>query len=250
MLILSVLSIDDRMDGYMAGLSILLDFQVNIEGVHTEMEKEQPREKSKDKDENSEDMRSLSHPIKLLGGVASTNLGSDLSKEKIPANSRAPELSTPIRKKEAGVDMKPLHVKVHFADTVQQRKMEFRVTCFYAKQFDSLRKKCCGGDLEYVRSMSRCKKWGAHGGKSNVFFAKTMDDRFVVKQVKSTEKISFLEFAPEYFKYLSDYLDSGSPTCLAKILGVYTVRAFQPCWAVFTNSFQRDQFDSVLFFLE
>jgi 1-phosphatidylinositol-3-phosphate 5-kinase len=228
----------------------ILDFQVNIEGVHTEMEKEQPREKSKDKDENSEDMRSLSHPLQLLGGVAGTNLGSDLSKEKIPANSRAPELSTAIRKKEAGVDMKPLHVKVHFADTVQQRKMEFRVTCYYAKQFDSLRKKCCGGDLEYVRSMSRCKKWGAHGGKSNVFFAKTMDDRFVVKQVKSTEKISFLEFAPEYFKYLSDYLDSGSPTCLAKILGVYTVRALQPCWTVFTNSFQFDQFDSVLCFLE
>ncbi|CAK9869380.1 unnamed protein product [Sphagnum jensenii] len=214
---------DDEPTSIIAYALLSHEYQVNIEGVHTEMEKEQPREKSKDKDENSEDMRSLSHPIQLLGGVAGTNLGSDLSKEKIPANSRAPELSTAIRKKEAGVDMKPLHVKVHFADTVQQRKMEFRVTCYYAKQFDSLRKKCCGGDLEYVRSMSRCKKWGAHGGKSNVFFAKTMDDRFVVKQVKSTEKISFLEFAPEYFKYLSDYLDSGSPTCLAKILGVYTV---------------------------
>ncbi|CAM6066031.1 unnamed protein product [Sphagnum tenellum] len=214
---------DDEPTSIIAYALLSHEYQVNIEGVHTEMEKEQPRENSKDKDENSEDMRSLSHPIQLLGGVAGTNLGSDLSKEKIPANSRAPELSTAIWKKDAGVDMKPLHVKVHFADTVQQRKMEFRVTCYYAKQFDSLRKKCCGGDLDYVRSMSRCKKWGAHGGKSNVFFAKTMDDRFVVKQVKSTEKISFLEFAPEYFKYLSDYLDSGSPTCLAKILGVYTV---------------------------
>ncbi|EFJ20886.1 hypothetical protein SELMODRAFT_417958 [Selaginella moellendorffii] len=47
-----------------------------------------------------------------------------------------------------------------------------------------------------------------------------MDDRFIVKQVTRTELLSFLEFAPEYF---FDSLDSGSPTCLAKILGMYEV---------------------------
>ncbi|GLJ10804.1 hypothetical protein SUGI_0135460 [Cryptomeria japonica] len=31
------------------------------------------------------------------------------------------------------------------------------------------------------------------------------------------------KFAPEYFKYLSDSLSTGSPTCLAKILGIYQV---------------------------
>ena len=32
-----------------------------------------------------------------------------------------------------------------------------------------LRRRCCGGNLEYVRSLSRCKKWASSGGKSNVF---------------------------------------------------------------------------------
>jgi len=121
----------------------------------------------------------------------------------------------------------PTTVKVHFAETGQQGKTEFRVTCHYAKQFQALRVKCCGGELEYIRSMSRCKKWGAQGGKSNVYFAKTMDDRFIVKQVTSTEKHSFLEFAPQYFTHLCDLLNSASPTCLAKILGIYTVQLKQ-----------------------
>ena len=34
---------------------------------------------------------------------------------------------------------------------------------------------------------------------------------------------SFDEFAPEYFKYLTDCLSSGSPACLAKVLGIYQV---------------------------
>eukprot|EP00850_Spirogloea_muscicola_P000467 SM000002S05547 [mRNA] locus=s2:715569:726170:- [translate_table: standard] len=124
-----------------------------------------------------------------------------------------------------------LHVKVNFVDDAPQGKMKYQVTCYYAKQFDALRKCCCSGggterggdDLDFVRSLCRCRKWGAYGGRSNVYFAKTVDDRFVVKQVTRTELLSFLEFAPDYFKYLSDALKSGSPTCLAKILGVYQV---------------------------
>jgi 1-phosphatidylinositol-3-phosphate 5-kinase len=60
-----------------------------------------------------------------------------------------------------------------------------------------------------------------------MYFAKTMDDRFIVKQVTSTEKHSFLEFAPQYFTHLCDLLNSASPTCLAKILGIYTVQLKQ-----------------------
>eukprot|EP00850_Spirogloea_muscicola_P003685 SM000015S01185 [mRNA] locus=s15:293391:303876:+ [translate_table: standard] len=124
-----------------------------------------------------------------------------------------------------------LHVKVNFVDDAPQGKMKYQVTCYYAKQFDALRKCCCSGggierggdDLDFVRSLCRCRKWGAYGGRSNVYFAKTVDDRFVVKQVTRTELLSFLEFAPNYFKYFSDALKSGSPTCLAKILGVYQV---------------------------
>ncbi|KAK4423472.1 putative 1-phosphatidylinositol-3-phosphate 5-kinase FAB1C [Sesamum alatum] len=102
-------------------------------------------------------------------------------------------------------------------------KVKFTVTCYFAKEFDALRKKCCPGEVNFVRSLSRCKRWSAQGGKSNVYFAKSFDERFIIKQVTKTELESFDEFAPEYFKYLTDALSSGSPTCLAKVLGIYQV---------------------------
>ncbi|KAL3535472.1 hypothetical protein ACH5RR_003933, partial [Cinchona calisaya] len=116
-----------------------------------------------------------------------------------------------------------LHARVSFSDDGPLGKVKYTVTCYYAKQFESLRKTCCPSELDFVRSLSRCKKWGAQGGKSNVFFAKTLDDRFIIKQVTKTELESFIIFGPSYFKYLSESPSTGSPTCLAKILGIYQV---------------------------
>ncbi|XP_068657830.1 1-phosphatidylinositol-3-phosphate 5-kinase FAB1B-like isoform X2 [Aristolochia californica] len=118
---------------------------------------------------------------------------------------------------------KSMHVRVSFLDDGLLGKVKYTVTCYYAKRFDALRKICCPSELDFIRSLSRCRKWGAQGGKSNVFFAKTLDDRFIIKQVTKTELESFIKFAPEYFKYLSESIASGSPTCLAKILGIYQV---------------------------
>lgn len=117
----------------------------------------------------------------------------------------------------------PLHVRVSFSDDGPLGKVKYTVTCYFAKRFEALRRICCPSELDFVRSLSRCKKWGAQGGKSNVFFAKTLDDRFIIKQVTKTELESFIKFAPSYFKYLSESLSTGSPTCLAKILGIYQV---------------------------
>ncbi|KAL7100307.1 hypothetical protein ACP275_09G138600 [Erythranthe tilingii] len=119
---------------------------------------------------------------------------------------------------------KASHVKVSFADDGGNLgKVKYTVTCYFAKRFEALRRMCCPSELDFVRSLSRCKKWGAQGGKSNVFFAKTLDDRFIIKQVTKTELESFTKFASEYFKYLSESICSRSPTCLAKILGIYQV---------------------------
>ncbi|XP_042048104.1 1-phosphatidylinositol-3-phosphate 5-kinase FAB1B-like isoform X1 [Salvia splendens] len=118
---------------------------------------------------------------------------------------------------------KALHARVSFTDDGPLGKVKYTVTCYYAKRFDALRRICCPSEMDFVRSLSRCKKWGAQGGKSNVFFAKTLDDRFIIKQVTKTELESFIKFAPGYFKYLSESIGTGSPTCLAKILGIYQV---------------------------
>lgn len=125
------------------------------------------------------------------------------------------------------------HLRLSFGDdsSTGGGKVKFSVTCYFAKQFDSLRKKCCPSEVDFVRSLSRCRRWSAQGGKSNVYFAKSLDERFIIKQVTKTELESFEEFAPEYFKYLTDSLSSRSPTCLAKVLGIYQVR---PCTWLFT----------------
>ncbi|KAL7001012.1 1-phosphatidylinositol-3-phosphate 5-kinase [Sarracenia purpurea var. burkii] len=117
------------------------------------------------------------------------------------------------------------HPRISFEDEslIAGGKVKFSVTCYFAKQFYVLRKKCCPSEVDFIRSLSRCKRWSAQGGKSNVYFEKSLDDRFIIKQVQKTELESFEEFAPEYFKYLTDSLSSGSPTCLAKVLGIYQV---------------------------
>ena len=48
--------------------------------------------------------------------------------------------------------------------------------------------------------------------------------RYIVKQLSKSERQSFLEFAPDYFRYMATMLHKGRDTCLAKILGVYQVR--------------------------
>ncbi|KAM0832399.1 hypothetical protein ACQ4PT_064922 [Festuca glaucescens] len=103
-------------------------------------------------------------------------------------------------------------------------KGKYSVICVHANQFYTLRKKCCPSELAYVASLSRCKKWDAQGGKSKALFAKTMDGRFIIKQIKRTEFESFIEVAPDYFKHVYHSLDTGSQTCLAKILGIYQVK--------------------------
>ena len=111
---------------------------------------------------------------------------------------------------------KALHIRVSLGN-------KYSVVCYFGRRFEALRRACCPSETDFIRSLSRCKKWGAQGGKSNVFFAKTLDERFIIKQVTKTELESFILFGPEYFKYLSESISTGSPTCLAKILGIYQV---------------------------
>ncbi|XP_049392810.1 putative 1-phosphatidylinositol-3-phosphate 5-kinase FAB1C [Solanum stenotomum] len=117
------------------------------------------------------------------------------------------------------------HLRISFEDESSNAggKVKFSVTCYFAKQFDALRKRYCPDELDFIRSLSRCKRWSAQGGKSNAYFAKSLDERFIIKQVQKTELESFEEFGPNYFKYLTDSVSSRSPTCLAKVLGIYQV---------------------------
>ncbi|GAA5923769.1 hypothetical protein JCM3775_000500 [Rhodotorula graminis] len=97
-----------------------------------------------------------------------------------------------------------------------------RCTVFWVEQFEALRRQC-GCDKQFVESLSRCFKWDAAGGKSKVDFMKTLDDRFIVKQLSRPEMEVFARFAPAYFQYMADALFQGKPTVLAKVFGIYRI---------------------------
>ncbi|KAJ4967049.1 hypothetical protein NE237_018898 [Protea cynaroides] len=121
-----------------------------------------------------------------------------------------------------------LHPEISIGVGKLPGKGKYSVVCLYANEFYVLRRRCCPCELDYIASLSRCKNWDAKGGKSKSFFAKTLDDRFIVKEIKKTEFDSFLKFAPDYFKYMNQCFSSGNQTCLAKILGIYQVIIRQP----------------------
>ncbi|XVE55061.1 hypothetical protein DITRI_Ditri03aG0130900 [Diplodiscus trichospermus] len=121
-----------------------------------------------------------------------------------------------------------LNIEVSLGVSKSLGKGKYSVVCLYANQFRGLRDRCCPSELDYIASLSRCRNWNAKGGKSKSFFAKTLDDRFIIKEIKKTEYDSFEKFALHYFKYMNQSFDSGSQTCLAKVLGIYQVIVRQP----------------------
>ncbi|KAJ7543726.1 hypothetical protein O6H91_09G050300 [Diphasiastrum complanatum] len=215
---------DDEPTSIIAYTILSYQYQAHISGIPIDRGKQKDREKEHIDLGNA--VGTITHPLQFQNGAPETV--DPLSIERSNSSKEVPSLSMrDLKVDDQLLYTDAMHIKVHFTDEIQEGKIKYSVTSYYAKQFDALRKKCCSGDLHFVRSLSRCRKWGAQGGKSNVFFAKTLDDRFIIKQVTRTELLSFLQFAPAYFKYLVESLNSGSPTCLAKILGLYQVTVKQ-----------------------
>lgn len=102
-------------------------------------------------------------------------------------------------------------------------KGKYTVVCVYESDFRDLRSRCCLSEIDYIASLGRCRNWDAKGGKSKSVFAKTLDERLIVKEIKKAEFDSFEQFAPHYFKYMRQSFESQNQTCLAKILGIYQV---------------------------
>ncbi|VVB10179.1 unnamed protein product [Arabis nemorensis] len=92
----------------------------------------------------------------------------------------------------------------------------------YANEFADLRSFCNLAEISFLNSLkSLDTAWKAKGGKSGASFAKTRDNRFILKEISAMEYNSFVDnIAPKYF----DYIKSTNETCLAKIFGFYEVR--------------------------
>eukprot|EP00963_Diacronema_lutheri_P004203 scaffold319_cov362-Pavlova_lutheri.AAC.14 len=172
-----------------------------------------------------------------VAGVGSTSQFSPSTEAqaKAPANSQQSASGTPESydsSKEASMfnetdvllSKEPAHIEYTFEDvSTNGQKSQFKVVAVYGPQFSELRKVALSGDGEasFVKSLCRCMKWDSTGGKSNAYFAKTLDNRLVVKQMSRSEMHSFLQFGPSYFEYMSNALSTDVPSALCKVLGVY-----------------------------
>jgi len=65
------------------------------------------------------------------------------------------------------------------------------------------------------------------GGKTKSKFHKSLDEKFVMKEVKKTEFKMFIEFAPQYFDYLCKSFFHNYPCTLAKILGAFKIKVHE-----------------------
>jgi hypothetical protein len=135
------------------------------------------------------------------------------------------------------------HIKHTFRDFDEkgQQTCKFICTTYWATQFHSVRQAFLTSsssskeqatitppsiqDIEkcYIQSLSLAHAWNASGGKSGASFARTSDDRFVIKCISRTELQMCLDCVPAYFEYLSKAFFHGLPTVLCKNVGVYPI---------------------------
>lgn len=82
------------------------------------------------------------------------------------------------------------HPHIKYDWTIGQR-LKFSCTVYYAKQFDTLRKRC-GVDTDIIKSLERSDNWTAVGGKSKSNFWKSSDDRFIIKTLVNAWNVADL----------------------------------------------------------
>ncbi|RWS28345.1 FYVE finger-containing phosphoinositide kinase: fyv1-like protein [Leptotrombidium deliense] len=128
-----------------------------------------------------------------------------------------------------------LHIDLHFNDD----HSKFHCCVYFAEQFRRLRSEVlesqsvvpsntnasvrtvCTTEAMFIRSICRSIPWNARGGKSGSNFFKTVNDRFILKEMSSAELQSFLGIAKSYFDFISCAVTDSRPTLLAKIFGVF-----------------------------
>lgn len=113
------------------------------------------------------------------------------------------------------LNRKKSHIKITFRDYDEKGRVTCKFVCtsYWATQFHAVREVFLSNnsddgekdDIErsYIESLSSAYNWAASGGKSGASFARTNDDRFVMKNISRTELQMFLECSSAYFEYLS-----------------------------------------------
>ena len=113
----------------------------------------------------------------------------------------------------------------HFKHSFRDDTCDFYCKVLFAKEFETYRERTLNSGTDLILSLSECSRFKASGGKSGVKFFKTIDGRFLLKELsRRTEARDVSTFIPKYIDYVTNAHKEGtSNTLLAKIFGVFDV---------------------------
>lgn len=111
----------------------------------------------------------------------------------------------------------------HLKYKLEDGNTTFSCKIFYAQQFEAFRSAILGSSELFIQLLLRCVKWNSKGGKLKLLFLKTLDDRYIVKELSKTELELFVLIAPFYFKYSLQTVFNNLTLALAKIFGFYQI---------------------------
>ncbi|CAJ1327689.1 unnamed protein product [Effrenium voratum] len=94
-----------------------------------------------------------------------------------------------------------------------------------APQFHALRHWICGDDLNFVRSLHKCRPASLKGGKTKALFHISHDERLVLKSLQGKELEHVKQEAASMFWYFDKVLFDKWPSVLTQVLGLFTVTA-------------------------
>ncbi|ETO16324.1 FYVE-type zinc finger-containing protein [Reticulomyxa filosa] len=115
------------------------------------------------------------------------------------------------------------------AENYMKTVTTFSCTVHYPRQFRALRSRLYEqqedkqAERNFIESLTRCQAWVSSGGKSGSPFARTLDERYVLKFVSQKEFKMFLDNAERYFEHMASVLFKSFPSVLVHILGVYQI---------------------------
>ncbi|CAH1099797.1 unnamed protein product [Psylliodes chrysocephalus] len=168
-------------------------------------------EKEKTEDEKKNILGFLKTKDANVGSPSALTVSSETNIEQ---SSNSTDLQDDAKK------VRKAHVEVQFQDG----NSNFFCRVYLAEKFAALRAAVLPMAEEgYIRSLSRSVQWNARGGKSGSNFSKTVDDRFILKEMSKSEVHLFLESSSNYFAYMSKCQTTKQLTLLGKILGIYQI---------------------------
>jgi len=108
---------------------------------------------------------------------------------------------------------------------VDKAETKYSVKIFHAPQYHMMRHWLCGDDLNFARSIYRCKRITPQGGKTRAAFFVSHDRRYLVKQLNKAELKMLMtrEQQDAMMWYADRVLFEKLPSVLAQVVGLFTV---------------------------